>query len=424
MSLCFTDFFATYQKRKRFLQAKLTIMNKILIIVLFVMFILSCNEHKEQKNLSEFVIKTDSLTIDLENIYKRNQLAGFAVSIFDKDSILYKRGFGLANKIEKNPYTTKSIQLIASISKTFIGVSLMKAIELGLMDLDDDVNKYLNFKVANPKFPDSTITLRHLATHTSSIGSPRAYNKTYLFKAFLNQNNWPEVWHEYVSEYNENKPVSLEFFLKNILLTDGEWYGDDRYLGVAPGIEYKYSNIGSSLLALAIENAVGKSYDDFIKEQVFEKLKMDNTSWDLQNMNENAHVTYYIENGNQIPNYEIITYPDGGILSTVEDLTKYCQDLIKCSKGEGVLLKKDSFYKMTEAQFKDHDFPDAICWDLSFSPLIGHAGNDFGSSTLMYFNPENGIGQILFSNNSIGNEKLDEAFYEIFNLLFKYDLKK
>jgi hypothetical protein len=113
-----------------------------------------------------------------------------------------------------------------------------------------------------------------------------------------------------------------------------------------------------------------------------------------------------------------------GVLSTVEDLTKYCQDLIKCSKGEGVLLKKDSFYKMTEAQFKDHDFPDAICWDLSFSPLIGHAGNDFGSSTLMYFNPENGIGQILFSNNSIGNEKLDEDFYEIFNLLFKYDLKK
>ena len=58
---------------------------------------------------------------------------------------------------------------IASISKTFIGVSMMNAVERGLLNLDDDINKHLSFKVKNPYRPNKKIMVRHLLGHRSSI---------------------------------------------------------------------------------------------------------------------------------------------------------------------------------------------------------------------------------------------------------------
>jgi len=55
--------------------------------------------------------------------------------------------------------------------------------------------------------------------------------------------------------------------------------------------------------------------------------------------------------------------------------------------------------------------------------LIGHAGNDFGTSTVAYFSPSTGIGRILFSNISIEKEEQADTFYGIYNLLFEYDFK-
>ncbi|GAA4327197.1 serine hydrolase [Gramella aestuarii] len=388
-----------------------------------IIFLLSCylihGQNIHNSNSNNF----DSISRDLKRIYERNELAGFAVSIFGKDSIFYQSGFGYADKSKKIPYTVSSNQLIASISKTFIGVSLMIAIEQNKMKLDDDVNEYLNFKVINPNFPDTKITLRHLANHTSGITDPKSYNKTYLFSKKLKKKNWPQQWHDYLKIYNRNKDIPLEKFLENSLSEKGIWFEDDTYSEKASGTDYEYSNLGSSLLALAISNAVKESYKEFVKKNIFQPLRMDATSWDNNFVAEDLRVTYYIENGNPIPDYRILTYPDGGIYSSVGDLTKYCQEMIKCSIGQGKILTKKSFLTMTKPQSISNDFPDAICWDLSFAPLIGHAGNEFGSSTLMYFNPKSGIGQILFSNNSIGSLKQEKAFFDIFNLLFKYDFK-
>jgi len=58
-------------------------------------------------------------------------------------------------------------------------------------------------------------------------------------------------------------------------------------------------------------------------------------------------------------------------------------------------------------------------WDLSIGCCVGHAGNDFGVSTVMYFEPKTGIGRIVFSNISIETEELEGTFYGIMNLLFQ-----
>ena len=94
----------------------------------------------------------DSITLKLNKISINSNLVGFAVAIVNKDSIVYAKGFGYANLEAKTPYTINTIQPIASISKTLLGVALMKAQEMGKLNLNDNINDYLPFKIYNPNF--------------------------------------------------------------------------------------------------------------------------------------------------------------------------------------------------------------------------------------------------------------------------------
>jgi CubicO group peptidase (beta-lactamase class C family) len=82
---------------------------------------------------------------------------------------LFRRAYGFADLDKQIRYTPQSLHYIGSISKTLIGVSLMQLVERGRIRLDDDINLYLPFKITNPHFPRDVITIRHLATHTSTI---------------------------------------------------------------------------------------------------------------------------------------------------------------------------------------------------------------------------------------------------------------
>lgn len=69
----------------------------------------------------------NQLTEELEQIHTLGHINGFSVSIVSSDSILYTQGFGYSDIVQKKPYTANTIQNIASISKTMIGISLVKA---------------------------------------------------------------------------------------------------------------------------------------------------------------------------------------------------------------------------------------------------------------------------------------------------------
>ena len=122
-------------------------------------------------------VSIDSLTEQLSAYYKRGHIKGFGVAIVTGDTILYETGFGYANESEKIPYTSRSLQNIASISKTFLGLAILKAQEQGKLKLENPINKYLPFKVQNPYYPNIEITIRQLTTHTSSITDSKYYDK-------------------------------------------------------------------------------------------------------------------------------------------------------------------------------------------------------------------------------------------------------
>lgn len=111
----------------------------------------------------------DSLGIELTKLINNSDIPGLGISLVGEKGILYSKGFGFSDIANNMPYDSLTVQSVASISKTMIAVSLMKLIEDRKISLDEDINTFLPFKVINPNFPNTKITLLHLVTHTSSI---------------------------------------------------------------------------------------------------------------------------------------------------------------------------------------------------------------------------------------------------------------
>ena len=187
----------------------------------------------------------DDINADLSNIdeklnryYNSDRMAGFAVSVFNADSTIYSKGFGYSDMANEVAYTTQTQQFIASISKTTIGVALMRAEELQLLNIENAINDYLPFEINNPNFPNDKITIKHLATHTSSLD----YNETVVESLYTDEPNLNEPLEKFMFDYFQ----------------DGE-YGKIPFTDNKPGSNWNYSNIGAALAAYIIERTSGLS---------------------------------------------------------------------------------------------------------------------------------------------------------------------
>ncbi|MEL6986648.1 MAG: serine hydrolase domain-containing protein [Bacteroidota bacterium] len=355
----------------------------------------------------------------LKQIEASNIFPGFAISVFDESETLFQKGFGYANTKDQKAYAPESIQEIASVTKSITGMAMMKAMEMGYFKLDDAINDYLPFEIINPHFPDHEITIRHLLTHTSSIEDHENYSRGYVFSKSLQKENWPEPHHEGLSLYSDNEKMPLSKFLKELCSPDGIWYsGAEMYTKQRPGTSFEYSNTGFALLGYILELATKVDFKEFTQRHIFDPLEMQSATWELERENPN-HVSYYLENYNTCPDYVINTFPDGGLYINIIDLTKFLQEAIKGYAGRGKILSQSSYKEMFRSQSDLFEIEGGLGWDLSIGCCIGHGGNDFGVATIMYFEPNTGLGRIVFTNISIESEGVGNVFYGIMNLLFQ-----
>jgi CubicO group peptidase (beta-lactamase class C family) len=366
---------------------------------------------------------TDSLTAELNEIYKQGLINGYGVAIINQNGTIYQNGFGYADVKNKKKYTDNTLQNIASISKTLLGVALFKAQELGKLNLDDTVNKYLPFRVNNPHYPNEAITIRHLATHTSTIYDTDFYDeKSYILKDKRDSSIMkPSLGSEEFNHPDSIMPMSD--FLQNFLSKKGPWYLEEGFLNKKPGELYEYSNVGATLAAYILELATGETYAGFTQKHILSPLKMSSSGWSFESVNFDMHSKLYVNPQTELPYYSLITYPDGGLITSVNDMGNFLCELIKGYSGEGELLTKDSYKELfkeqlTSANFEDRDtdrpYDDEYNSGIfmGYSPIgyIGHTGGDPGVSTFMFFNPETKIGRILFINTGLDNEGAKQYF--------------
>ena len=409
-------------------------MNKLLLSLSAILLILSCKEEPNStKKIANNNYIKDSLTVEIKNLNK-NYFNGLGVAIVDSSGFLYKEGFGFADVESKKPYTENTLQPIASVSKTFIGLALMKAQEKGLLNLDDPVNKYLPFEVRNPNFPDADITIKQLATHTSSIKDTDNYmGKSYVLKDVIDSTlvqpeNIPQSFNP------KHTNIDLAEFLENYLSKDGKWYNTNAFTASKPNQFFEYTNVGASLGAYIIEIVSNKSYADFTTEHILKPLGMNNSGWSYNTVNFENVSTLYSDIETKIPFYSLITYPDGGFITNINDLGKYLTELLQGYSGNGTILTQESYkqlfkIQLTEENFKekrdktnpyDDEYNSGIFMGFSSFNNIGHTGGDPGVSSLMFFNQKTKIGRILFVNTNIQDQEGLNAFFGIMNKLDDY----
>jgi CubicO group peptidase (beta-lactamase class C family) len=415
-------------------------MKKITFALFIGITFLSCNQNEKKKSTSsdENQIVKESLTTELDSIRRSGDINGFAVAIVDQKGVLYENGFGLSNTETKEEYTENTLQHIASVSKTLIGVALMKAKEMGKLNLDDPIQDYLPFKVINPNFPKEVITIRHLATHTSGINDTEQYmNRAWIV---IKNQDLTNINTDY--PYQKLNPselnIPMEKYLNGYLETNGAYYQEDNYINFKPGERFNYSNIGATLCALVIEKATGQSFDSFTNEYILKPLNMNSTGWSLEDVDIKKHSKLYRSDNTLLPFYTAITYPDGMLISSSSDMAKYMTELIKGFSGKGTLLNEENYkelYKvqLTEKNFAEGERNEKHPYDGDYNPAIfighsalgfvGHSGGDAGVSTWMYFNKETLKGMYIVVNTDLGDRKKELEYYAIWDKLEKYSSK-
>ena len=347
-------------------------------------------------------------------------IMGLAAAIIVDKEVVWVKGYGFADKQREAPFTPDTVMKVASIAKPFTGVAMMRAVHEGKLSLDEDINKYLPFRVVNPHYPKEKITLRHLATHSSSITDRwEVYGGTY--------------------HYGGDSPQPLGRFLEQYFARDGKHYSSDNFLDAKPGSRRDYSNIGAGLAGFIVERAFGEPLNVYTRTHIFKPLQMKGSGWFLSEVDpEHLSTLYAAQDGFSIPiqYYGDTTYPGGGLLTSVADLSKFFIALLSGGEYLGSrILDAGSTEEMLRFQFNDanrlENFPAAdgnsgLFWRTKYNGTrIGHGGNDPGIHTVMLSDLSKEVGVILFVNTSLSEDD-QGASEKIFDALWKHavSLKK
>jgi CubicO group peptidase (beta-lactamase class C family) len=300
----------------------------ILIIPLFLFSFSTPTDNPKKQRI-------DQITADLVNEVIKDNIGALTVTVLDHDSIIYFKSHGPINKFNKFLPDTSTIFRIASISKSFAAVLMLKLIEEGRFKLDDPIENYLPEVKRLKGYSDTTkITFRQLASHTAG----------------LQRNSSPNDGKYGVTIDWEKKTLSSISHTKFVC---------------RPNSQMIYSNIGYAILGLAMSRAANTPYIKLITDKIFVPLKMNNTYFDvpdnkLKNLAAGTCDCGMLKHKNtKVPKKEQkgIGYgvPSGGIYSTASDFTKFLALLMGTSKQK--IISDTSLRLMQKGVMK---YPDAI----------------------------------------------------------------
>ncbi|MEL6535899.1 MAG: serine hydrolase domain-containing protein [Bacteroidota bacterium] len=335
-----------------------------------------------------------ALTDRIQAIYDDTSLPGFTVGIVDEGIPIYQQSFGFQDLEGQVPYTQQTLQPIGSVSKVFIGVATVKAIQLGYFTLETPINDILPTPLVNPKARDGVIRVKHLVNHTSGLTNADAtYTQTYYI---LEGESTATEGARYMLDggIRQRAPKSLGSFLENYYWAGGEYYTEDNFTKHLPGAKEVYTNTGASLMAWLIELASGVPYQDFLEEHIFMPLGMDRTSFDYALPGE-QYATLYLDEHTPLPRYNLESFPDGALKTSNDDLMKFLLHMIAGQRGETTLLFDTRYYQMLFTPTSD-DY--SIFWGVVGDDLFGHTGGDPGLGTTLSFQGSTAQGVFVLSN--------------------------
>jgi len=345
------------------------------------------------KNAVEVEAFFDNL---VPRLMEKHHVPGLAISLAKDGKQLFAKGYGYANLDTGEPvHAEETLFRIASISKLFTWIAVMQQVEEGKIDLDTDVNKYLKkFKIPDT-FPDQPVTMRHLMTHTAGFDDhiePRIYSK----------------------DSSDLEPLGA--FLKRT------WPPRIR----PPGEISVYSNYGTCLAALIVEEVSGMTFEDYIQKRIIQPLGMNRTTIAQplpDRLTSDMSLGYvYGKDGYVRQEFELIRVaPAGAVSTTATDMAKFMIAQLQLGRyGNERILGEVAAQEMQSPQFRPAPGVSALCLGIYETPLhglriIGHAGDTVFFHSNLFIIPEEQIGLFVTCNSPGGSSlrnDLRAAFLE------------
>lgn len=368
--------------------------NKLInIFLLAILILINCAQKHpvaNRRNDPTFQI----ISVHCDTLLSEVGKAAISIGVIKNGKVYKIHKGGLINGQTPNDNT---LYEIASITKTFTGTLLSKALLDKKVSLDEDIRKYLNVELPNLEYKRQPITLRHLVTHQS--GLPYMFpNETSIFQNI----NFDEL----PTKINtlENGLTKEQFFehLKNVKLD------------TLPGIKFTYSNVGANLVGYILESNYQMSFEELLNKEILQPLDMENTIINKKRIDINKVAVGQNDNNKIMPlRTEKNMNAEGGIVSALSDMIKYMS--FHLDKNNAVALSShqelwNGKYGDFEAGlfwqiFKDGDKPDKIFQN----------GGSFGTSSWITIIPELGIGVFVVTNRSGQNvhQKLNSTVDKI-----------
>ena len=291
---------------------------------------------------------------------QRDDVAGATISIYQNGQPLILKGYGYADFKKKTPVDPVVTTFRpGSISKLFTYVSMMQLVEQGKLNLDANVQQYLDFKI-NPGpggIGDAPITLRNLATHTAGF-------------------------EEEVHDFGSDKSGELPIDLRNFLIRDQP----NRY--ALPGKDLAYSNYGIALIGYIVQRVSGEPFAAYVQRHIFTPLGMTHSTFEQPLPKGFIATKGYLHTAKDDTGFEGVTEaPAGGLSSTAADMATFGQMLLGHGTYNGVqILQPASVALLLTPQFTPG--PGVTPWDLGFYDadrngvrFIGHGGDLIADAT-------------------------------------------
>ncbi len=320
--------------------------------------------------------QSQDLSQEIDNYLNANfnsEMPGMSILVAKDGKAIYNKGFGMANLELEVKAEPKHVFEIGSITKQFTAVCILMLEEQGKLKTSDEITTYI------PDYPTKgkVITIHHLLNHTSGI-------KSYTNMPSFISNARKDMTPTELIDVFKNEPMDFE-----------------------PGTAFNYNNSGYILLGHIIEVVSGKTYAEFIKSNIFDRLEMSNSYYGSMSAIISNRASGYSETENGYANAAYLSltlpYAAGSIMSTTEDLLKW-QNAISAN----TLIKRSSLEKaINGSQLSNGDTIDyGYGWttgSINGSKTVEHSGGIFGYSSNGIFLPDEQVYVIGLTNCDCGN---------------------
>jgi CubicO group peptidase (beta-lactamase class C family) len=307
----------------------------------------------------------------------RNDIAGATVAVVKDGKLLFAKGYGFADVQNKKPVSPQeTLFRPGSISKLFTWTAIMQLYEQGKLDLDHDINEYLDFKI--PDAFGKPITLKNVMTHTPGF-------------------------EEQIKDLFDTKPVSpnLGQYLKTHI--PARIY--------PPGTVPAYSNYATAVAGYIVERVSGRPFEQYVAENIMRPLKMTHSTFSQPLPQELAPLMsggYRLGSDSAGP-FEIVNpFPAGSLSSTASDMAQFMMAHLQDGQlGDARILKPETARLMHSRLFGLDDGANAMCYGFyeetrNGHRIIGHGGDTVFFHSDLHLVLDQNVG-FFVSYNSAGN---------------------